>query len=133
MHTRNLQTLAIEMYEVSKSIPPKIFVDIFSRNSCANYNLHYQSEFSRPLVKLAFNGTETISYLGPRTWDLIPLKMKETILDCFLRGGGLALISIHTLTCITIRLVTVCTVIFYCINIIRYCVMFFSQHEINYK
>ena len=67
VHTRNLQTLAIEMYKVSKGIAPKIFAD---------YDLRYQSEFSRPMVKLVFNGMETISYLGSRIWDLVPLEMK---------------------------------------------------------
>ena len=77
MYTRNLQTLAIEIYKVSKGIAPKIFADIFSCNSRANYNLRYESEFSRPLVKSVLNGTETMSYLGPRIWDLVPLEMKQ--------------------------------------------------------
>ena len=77
VHTRNLQALAIEMYKVSKGIAPKIFADIFSCNSRANYDLRYQSEFSRPLVKSVFNGTETISNLGPTIWDLVPLEMKQ--------------------------------------------------------
>ena len=71
------------MYKVSKVIAPKIFADIFSCNSHANYDLRYQSEFSRPLVISAFNGTETISYLGPSIWDVVPLEMKQRILDCF--------------------------------------------------
>ena len=41
------------------------------------HDLHYQSEFSRPLVKSVFNGTITISSLGPRIWDVIPLEMKQ--------------------------------------------------------
>ena len=65
------------MYKVSKGIAPKIFVDIFSCNSRANYDLRYQPEFSKPLVKSVFNRTETISYLGPRIWDLVPLEMKQ--------------------------------------------------------
>ena len=77
VHTPNLHTLAIEMYKVSKGIAPKIFADIFSCNSRANYDLRYQSEFSRPLVKSVFNGTETISNLGPMIWDLVPLEMKQ--------------------------------------------------------
>ena len=76
-HTRNLQTLLTEMYKVSKGIAPNIFADIFSCNYRANYDLRYQPEFSRPLVELVFDGTETISYLGPRVWDLVPLEMKE--------------------------------------------------------
>ena len=77
VHTRNLQALAIEMYKVSKGIAPKIFADIFRYISRANYDLRYQSEFSRPLVKSVFNGTEATSYLGPRIWDLVPLEMKQ--------------------------------------------------------
>ena len=77
VHNPNLQTLAIEMYKVSKRIASKIFADIFSCISQVNYDLRYQSEFSRPLVKSVFNGTETISYLGSWIWDLVPLKMKQ--------------------------------------------------------
>ena len=59
VHTRNLQTLAIEMYKLSKGIAPKIFADIFSCNSRANYDLLYQSEFSRTMVKSIFNPVTT--------------------------------------------------------------------------
>ena len=64
------------MYIVSKGIAP-ILADIFNYNSRTNYNLRYQSEFNRPLVKLVFNGTETISYSGLRIWDLVPLEVKQ--------------------------------------------------------
>ena len=73
LHIGNLQTLAIEMNKVSKAI----FSDIFGCNSRANYDPRYQPKFSRPLVKSVFNGIETISYLGPRIWDLVLLKMKQ--------------------------------------------------------
>ena len=59
VHTRNLQTLAIEMYKLSKGIAPKIFADIFSCNSRANYDLLYQSEFNRTMVKSIFNPVTT--------------------------------------------------------------------------
>ena len=62
---------------MSKVIAPKIFADIFSYNSRANYDLRYQSEFSRPLVESVFDGIESISYLDPRIWDLVPLEMKQ--------------------------------------------------------
>ena len=84
VHTGNLQTLATEVYEVSKwkifarkIFARKIFADIFSSNSRANYNLRYQPEFSKPLVRSIFNGTETISNLGPRIWNLVLLEMKQ--------------------------------------------------------
>ena len=55
----------------------KIFEGIFSFSSRVKYNLRYQSEFSRLLVKLVFNGTETFSYSGLRVWDLVLLQMKQ--------------------------------------------------------
>ena len=30
------------------------------------YNLRQASEFSRPIVKTVYNGSESISYLGPK-------------------------------------------------------------------
>ena len=65
------------MYKVPKGIAPKIFADIFSCDSHVNYNLRYQTYCSRPLAKSVFNGTETVSYLGPRIWNLVPLEMKQ--------------------------------------------------------
>ena len=35
------------------------------------------SEFSRPLVHLVFNGTETASFLRSRIRDLVPHKIKQ--------------------------------------------------------
>ena len=75
VNTRDLQTFAVETCKVSKGIAPKIFADIFNCNSRANYDLRYQSKFSRPLGKLVFNGTETISCLGPRILDLVWIEM----------------------------------------------------------
>ena len=73
----NLQTLVAELYKVSKGIALKIFSYIFSSNSRVSYDLRCQSEFSRPLEKSVFNGTETGSYLDSRIWDLVPIEMKQ--------------------------------------------------------
>ena len=56
---------------------PKILVNTFSSNSRENYNLRFHSEFNRTLVKSIFNGTETISYLHSRIWDLVSLEGKQ--------------------------------------------------------
>ena len=84
VHTRNLQTLAIEMYKVSKGNVPKIFADIFSCNSHANYDLRYQSEFSRPLVKSTFKWTENDVIFGSENLKSCnPRNEAERVLDCF--------------------------------------------------
>ena len=41
------------------------------------YNLRHVSEFSRPMVKTVYHGTESISYLGPKIWNILPEKLKN--------------------------------------------------------
>ena len=77
IHTRNLQILATEMFKVSKGIAPKIFADIFTRKPPSDYNLRYQSDYRRPQIRSVLNGTETIAFLGPKIWDLVPLEIKQ--------------------------------------------------------
>ena len=77
IHTRNLQILATEMFKVSKGIAPKIFADILARKPPSDYNLRYQSDYRRPQIRLVLNGTETIAFLGPKIWDLVPLEIKQ--------------------------------------------------------
>ena len=63
VHTRTLETHAIKIYKVSKDTAPKIFGDFFNSRPFTYYSLHYQSDFSRPLVNSVLNGIGTISYL----------------------------------------------------------------------
>ena len=41
------------------------------------YNLRQNSQFSRPRINTVYHGTESISNLGPKTWDLVPSNLKE--------------------------------------------------------
>lgn len=41
-----------------------------------NYTPHHFSDFTMHLVIFVYNGTETISFLGPKVWDKIPSKIK---------------------------------------------------------
>ena len=41
------------------------------------YNLRQVPEFSRPMVKRVCRGTESISYLEPKIWDILPEILKN--------------------------------------------------------
>ena len=69
IHTRNLQMLATEMFKVYRSMSPPIFSELF-RVQDVCYNLRSNSNFAVPHVKSVFQGSESISYLGPKIWDL---------------------------------------------------------------
>ena len=42
-------------------------------------NVRHQNTFRRPIVNSVHNGTETVSFLGHKIWELIPTEIKELI------------------------------------------------------
>ena len=66
IHNRNAQTLATEMFKVSKDLAPDIFLTAFSTRNKLNYNLCHASHFDVPLVYAVYNGTKSISFLGSK-------------------------------------------------------------------
>ena len=77
-HTRNLQFLATEMFKVYKNLSPPIIADLFHVRQ-NNYNLRYDSYFAIPNVKSVYYGTESLSNLEPRIWNLVPDKLKQLV------------------------------------------------------
>ena len=78
IHTRNLQTLATEMFKVYKNLSPAIIADLFHVRQ-NNYNLRHDSYFAIPNVKSVYHGTESLSNLAPRIWNLVLDKLKQLV------------------------------------------------------
>ena len=70
IHHRNIQALAIEMFKVKNNIAPEIMKDLFAPKM-SSYDLRNNDSFKRR-VKSVWNGTELLSYLSPKIWDLVP-------------------------------------------------------------
>ena len=87
IYTRNLQILATKMFKVYRNISPPIFSEIFHRRDI-NYNLRINSDFAMPNVMSVFHGSESISYLGPKIWDIVPFELKEltSVVAAFKKG-----------------------------------------------
>ena len=64
------------MFKVYRNLSPPIFSEI-SHRSDINYNLRINSDFAMPNVRSVFHESKSISYLGPKIWDIVPLEMKE--------------------------------------------------------
>ena len=65
----HIQCAAIEMCKVSNGLLPPLVRNVFTQKNSHSYNL--------PLVTSVFHGTESISYLGPVTWDILPDNYKN--------------------------------------------------------
>ena len=72
IHERNIKILATEMFKVSKNLAPSEMQEIFKLKDKPDYNLRYSSLFFRPLVKSVYKGTASLSFLGPKIWDILP-------------------------------------------------------------
>ena len=77
IHIRNIQRLATEMFRFYNGISPPLMNNIFKLKTEHFSNLRHVYEFSRPMVKSVYHGTESISYLGPKIWDILPEKLKN--------------------------------------------------------
>ena len=75
-HHRNLQKLAIEMFKVVNKLSPIPMNDIFPQRTI-NYDLRNRNPFRSFNVNGVFNGTETISFRGPKTWLMVPEEMRN--------------------------------------------------------
>ena len=75
VHDRNIQFLAIELYKVKNVIAPEFMSDIFPLKDDIVYCL--QQDFVTRRVNTVYNYIETLSYLGPKIWPLIPNEIKS--------------------------------------------------------
>ena len=81
IHHKNIQGLAIEMFKVKNKLCPEITSNIFMERTNNHYNLRNPSDFITPQINSVYYGSESISYLGPKIWDIIPdeFKKKESL------------------------------------------------------
>ena len=73
LHMRNIQTFATEMYKVANDISPEIMKDVFIIREEIGYDLRQQNISRRPV----YNGTERVSFLGPKIREMIPENMNK--------------------------------------------------------
>ena len=71
IHNRNIQLLATELFKVKNGLSPPFMNKIFVENAQHYYDLRKKAEFKRNNVKTVYNGTETLTFLGPRIWEIV--------------------------------------------------------------
>ena len=77
IYHRNIQTLAIQMFEVKKRLSPEFTSNIFMQRIDNHYNLRNINHFGTPFVSTVYNGTASFSYLRPKIWDIDPEECKK--------------------------------------------------------
>ena len=71
IHNRNMQLLATELFKIKNGLSPPFMKAIFVENAQHYYDLR-NYEFNRNKVKMVYNGAETLTFLRPRIWEIVP-------------------------------------------------------------
>ena len=77
VHQRNLQVLASEDYKLKMGLAPQLVKKRFPLSTHV-YNLRSTYEFKLENVKTVHYGTESLSFLGPKIWELVLLGIQSS-------------------------------------------------------
>ena len=77
IHHRNLQVLATKLFKIPRVLSPEILREIFVFKA-SSYNLRRNNNFEKRQVHSIYHGTESLSFLGPKIWDLVPVELKQS-------------------------------------------------------
>ena len=77
-HHDNLQKFAVEKFDSSRGLSPEIVNKLFQFRETIPYELKRRSQFQISFVHLVFSGTESLKFLGPKVWALVPNEMKQS-------------------------------------------------------
>ena len=77
VHHKNLQALAIEMFKVYCKMSPEIMQEVFHVNEQGQYFLRNPTDFVIPTIKTVNYGSESVRFLGPKIWEMLPDNFKN--------------------------------------------------------
>ena len=77
VHFRNVQALAIELYKVMNRFSPDIMKDVLPPNANSFYNARNKRKFHSRHIRTVHFGSETLSHLAPKIWELVPEEIKK--------------------------------------------------------
>ena len=76
IHQRNLQLLATEIFRTKKELNPNIMEEIFTFKD-VDYELQNNRSLKIGNLKTVYDGTESLTNLGPKIWNVLPNEYKE--------------------------------------------------------
>ena len=76
IHQRNLQLLATEIFKTKNELNGKIMEEIFTFKN-VDYDLRNNTSLKIGNLKTVYYGTESLTNLGAKIWNLLPNEYKE--------------------------------------------------------
>ena len=76
IHERNIQVLLTKIFKVKSGAAPEIMTEIFKFKD-HSYDLRKNNCLERRIIKSCKYGSETVSNLGAKLWDILPENIKK--------------------------------------------------------
>ena len=76
VHNRNLQIFATEMYKIKNDLSLLIVTELFEQRNEQHCDLRKNSQFTIPPIRTVYHRSEIISFLGHKTWNILPDRLK---------------------------------------------------------
>ena len=76
IHERNILVLLTEIFKIKSGAAPEIMTQIFKFKN-HSYDLRKNNCLERRIIKSCKYGSETVSNLGAKLWDILPENIKK--------------------------------------------------------
>ena len=87
IHRRNIQALAIEIFEFLNGLFQQIMNDAFQAKSPVPYYLRDKNELYSKNPKTVAYGTESVSFMAPKIWSIVYQELKNSQSLYFFKKG----------------------------------------------
>ena len=77
IHQRNLQLLATEIFKLKSGLAPEIVTEVFEIQNPAYNFCSEATHFKKENVKKTNYGIQSVRYLEPKIWDMVPNNIKN--------------------------------------------------------
>ena len=77
VHHRNIQVLATELHKIVNEFSPERMKEVLSFNENTSYNTRNKRKFHSRSIKSVTFGSETLSHLAPKIWELVTVEIKN--------------------------------------------------------
>ena len=72
-----MQVYAADLYKIVNGLSPEIMKEVFPFNENTSYNTRIKRKFHSRSIKSVTFGSETLSHLAPKIWELVPVEIKN--------------------------------------------------------
>ena len=77
VHHRNIQVLGTELHKIVNRLSPETMKEVFPFNENTSYNARNKRKFHSRSVKSVAFGSEMLSHLAPKIWELVLVEIKN--------------------------------------------------------